>query len=139
MSTSLPPEYYFAKAGVTATTVGLAKAMYLDDINGFTFHNDWNDGTGGGTTLAGTFKVEASNDPALEIASSLTSAERVTAENAAKWQDITALLTVTDVTSGAGDDMIIINNSRFGWIRLTLTKTGGTGACFCFICSHGEG
>ncbi len=117
---------------VAATTVGIPIAMGQSGINGITFHNVWN--TDGTATLAGAVKIEASNDPALN-GTALSAAE----QSAADWVDITAELTITDPTSGEGRNMIIVNNTRFWWIRLTLTVSGGTGVFSCYPASHGAG
>jgi hypothetical protein len=99
--------------------------MWSDGINGFTFHNVW---TG---TYGATVAIYASNDPR---------AREGHPDNAnAEWVNITSLLTITDPVTGGGNDMIIINNSRFAFIKLDLGSSSGTGTCTTWVCSHGTG
>ncbi len=129
MSRDILPPYKYMDA-VAITTVGVPIRMGEAGTNGMTFHNVWNtDGTG---TLAGAIKVEASNDPALNSSDAAV-------VSAADWIDITASLTITDPTSGESRNMVIVNNTRFWWIRLTLTVSGGTGVFSCYPASHGAG
>jgi len=115
---------------VAVNTTGTPIQMGQSGINGFTFHNVWNPGA---ETLVGTITIEASNDPAL------LSATTAAQQDAADWVDITSSLTLVNPTSGAGNDMIIINNTRFWWIRLNLSGVSGTGIFSSYPASHGAG
>lgn len=116
---------------ITATAKSKPIRMDQDDINGYSFQNVWDNGTGTAVTT-----VEASNDPYLN--GNIQTDSSFDVENA-DWTDITSLLTITNgAGSAAGTDMIIINNTRFGWIRFINTITG-TLTMSTHACSHGEG
>jgi len=125
---------------VTATTQGKPIALGYAG-NGISFHNVWNIDTSSSQTLTGTLLIEASNDPALiSIAksSTLTAAEVITAIDAANWVDVTAVSSPTDPTTGAGDAMEVLNNTRFWWVRMKIT-VAGTGDFTSFVATHGDG
>ena len=116
---------------ITATAKSDPIKMDLDQINGYSFQNVWNNGAGTAVTT-----VEASNDPYLD--GSIQTDRSFDVENA-DWTDITSLLTITNGPGAtAGTDMIIINNTRFGWIRIINTITGVL-TMSVHACSHGEG
>ena len=112
---------------VAAAATGAPIQLGYSGINGMTFHNVW---TG---TLGGTLKMEASCDPALTTAA--TAAE----QDAANWVDITSQVTMTNPATGGGNDMVIVNNMRFWWVRLDLSSVTGTGTFSSYAASHGAG
>lgn len=126
MGAEFKPPFRYINA-VAVNTQGHRIRMGEDGINGMSFHNLW---TG---SLGGTLTFEASNDPALNKAA--TQAD----EDAADWVDITAELTFTNPITGGGNDMLVINNSRFWWIRMGLSAVTGSGTFSSFPASHGEG
>lgn len=131
-----------------------APGRYLDDVvantqgtpiplgqsgGGFCFHNSWNFGGG---TLSGTLVFEASNDPEVgRIVQDefLTTTEKATAFDAARWVDVTSVVSATDPTTGDGNSMEVVNNARFWWFRLRLEGVAGTGTFSSYIATHGDG
>ncbi len=126
MGASFQKPWIYINAAAAAEQ-GIRIAMGQSGINGIAFHNLW---TG---TLGGVLTFEASNDPALTTAT--TQAE----EDAADWVDISASLVIVQPITGGGNDMVIINNSRFWWIRMGLGSVTGGGTFSSFPASHGAG
>lgn len=127
MSRDVSPPFTYLNA-VTAAAQGLKIQMGLNGLNGMSFHTVW---TG---NIVGTVTIEGSNDPLLVPAT--TAAE----EDAADWVDITALVTtLVDPAGVAGNNMAIVNNSRFWWIRLGIGSVSGTGTFSVYPASHGAG
>lgn len=113
-----------AIAAITGNTIN----MYLDGINGFTIHNAW---TG---TAGGTLTFFASDDSRARV-----TVDSGTGDAAANWVDITEDLTFKNPTTGGGNDMIIISNSRFAYLRMVVASPTGSGNFTSWVCSHGAG
>lgn len=124
------PGVYIADAAV-GTVTGPTRNMLPDNLNGWTFHNVW---TG---TATATLKFYGSNDPAANPRDE--SAAGVAAAAAAEWVEITSSVTNDDPAGSAGNDMVIISNSRFAFIRMDVTGTSGAGNFRSWDCSHGIG
>jgi hypothetical protein len=127
---AIPAFTYYSHATNAVTFTGTAIPLGYDGIDGCSWSTEWNfDGT---HTLAGTITIEASNDPrAMPTHPDTANAD---------WDDITALLSPgpTAITSGAGDSTLIINNTRFEFIRLVFTKSSGTGGLRIHFSGHGS-
>jgi len=123
---------------VTGDTVGEPIGIGQSGINGFTFHNVWNKPAG---TLAGTLILEGSNDPNLEVSIAIPDpTERITAIDNDSWFNFTSEVpSLVNPTSGFSQQIVIINNTRFWWIRMRLVAVGGAGTFSSFPGSHGAG
>lgn len=90
-----------------------------DMIAGFSIQTRWNQLSADTQTLTGTIVVEASDD---ELANPQTGNEAN-----ALWADITSQLTITNPTTGAGNDLIMVSDVRFDYVRLRLGSPGDSG------------
>jgi hypothetical protein len=108
------PEFHYIDIDNTdGTTTGGWIWLAPDGCNGVSFHNEW---TG---TYQGTLAIHASNDPRCNP-------DHPDTANAA-FDDITADVSPTDPPGAAGDEMVIISDVRFSYIRLKVTFVGGAG------------
>jgi hypothetical protein len=131
---AIPAFTYYSHATNATTFTGTAIPLGYDGIDGCAWSMEWNfDAV---HTLAGTFTIEASNDPrAMPTHPDTANAD---------WDDITSLLSPgpTNPAGTAGDATLIINNTRFEFIRLVFTKTagapGGTGGLRVHFSGHGS-
>lgn len=134
---AIAPSVYIGDADVgtaIAAITGNTVDMHLDGINGFTFHNVW---TG---TAAATLTFFGSNDPrARATAQKGTIAAVPTGSASANWVDISASLTFTNPATGGGNDLVIISNTRFAFIRMVVASPSGSGNFNSWVCSHGAG
>jgi hypothetical protein len=94
-----------------------------DSCNGFSMHNEW---TG---TYAATLAIEASNDPRCFP-------DHPDTANA-NFDDITASIAPTDPAGAAGDEMVIVSDVRFSYVRLKLSGIGGAGTFICYFTGVG--
>lgn len=96
----------------TGNTGGGAITLSPDAISRLSIQSVW---TG---TAAGTLLVEASNGPE---ARPLGTGDNVT------WSDVTSIFALTDPTTGGGDEIVTFENVNYGFIRISLTSSTGTG------------
>lgn len=125
----IPPFTYIDTVtldGTTTTATGPSVPLGPDAIEGFSLQNEWN--TGGGT-LAATIKIEASNDPRA-FPGHPDYADAV-------WIDLTAAVSPTDPTTGAGTAMEMVSDVRFEYLRMTVTRSSGTGTFKSTFSGHG--
>lgn len=112
----LPPDTYIdmvITAGVdSGNTGGGAISLGPDAISRFSIQTVW---TG---TAAGTVLVEATNAPEAR--------PQGTGGNIT-WTDVTVDFGLTDPTTGGGDEMAVFENVNYGFIRISLTSSTGTG------------
>lgn len=99
--------------------------LYLDDINSFSFHQQWNHS--GTADLVATTTVEASNDPRVQ--EDINAGVEGTASETANWEDVSTLFSTTleSPTSGAGQSIINGSFGGFKWVRLKCDASSGSG------------
>ncbi len=117
-------------AGVPSTFTGGALWLGPDAIEGFSFQDVWNELVADGQTLVGTIVIEASNDPRAN--------QLHDEQSLAQWTDITADITPTNPTAGAGGKMEMVSDVRFEYVRMRLTGLTGSGRFLNEFSGHGN-
>ena len=116
---NIPPFEYINIDQADSTTTGGWIPLSFDQCSKVSFHNEW---TG---TYAGTIAIHVSNDPRCFEG-------HPDAANAA-FEDITSLLTITDPAGSAADDHINISDITFGYVRMKITFSAGTGTFISYF------
>lgn len=98
-----------------ASVQGRPFPLHLDNVQGVSFHFEVSNGA---SSPAGTFVVEATNDPAV-----LKDIPRGT--DTATWTDVSSLLTIPSHTAD-GDYMINFSFANYAAVRVRATRTTGT-------------
>jgi len=119
---NIPSFSYIDIDQADGNTVGGWIPLQFDQCEKCTFHNEW---TG---TYAGTITIQVSNDPRCLEGHPDTA-------NAAS-QDITTSCPITNPAGAAGDDDINISDVSFGYIRMTMTFSAGTGTFISYFSGH---
>lgn len=105
----IPAFTYKSYSSTTASFTGTAIPLQYDAIDGCSFHLEYGQ-------ITGTFTFHASNDPRCMP----THPDNANAD----WKDITsAVTTLVNPSGSAGDQMITLDNVRFGFIRLDYAKS----------------
>lgn len=118
-------KYIDQAAVVAASITGGPIPLTLDDVQGISFHCVW-DGD-----LTAALTVEASNDP--KVGTDINAGT-----STADWEDITALLTVTDPAGSAGNTVINMSFGNYGWVRLVQTFSSATSGGFEVYISYAK-
>ena len=96
----------------TGNVGGGVISLSPDAISRFSIQSVWT------ATAAGTLLVEATNAP--EARPGGTGAN-------VTWSDVTSVFALTDPTTGGGDEIASFENVNYGFIRISLTSSTGTG------------
>jgi len=92
----------------TATVSATSNPVLLDGIKDYSIHVDFS-----GASLAGTLKLQCSNDPTA-----------ISAPSTADWVDVVS--SSQSITS-AGSYLFNQISQNYGAVRVTFTGSGGTG------------
>ena len=118
------PATTYISIAASATTQGGAIPLGYDELDGCSFSLEFGD-------VTGSWLFEATNDP--------RAMQNHPDESNADWDDITSDIGATDPAGSAGDETVILDNTRFAFIRLKYTHSAGTEHVRVHFSGHGSG